>query len=208
MLNIILAPENWMFASALCLMLMIGIVEAAGLGSIGADAGDIGGVDTDSPLIGWLSVGSLPLSIALIVLLATFGLAGFAIQQVASSWTGAPLGALPAAAASLLVAIPATRLLGGVLAKVLPGDETTAVSLDSLIGRRGRIMLGTASCDLPARARVRDAFGHSHYVLVAPHAAGEELHEGGEILLIGRAGDAFLAIAVTPHVTLSEGEAA
>jgi hypothetical protein len=69
-------------------------------------------------------------------------------------------------------------------------------------------MLGTASCDLPARARVRDAFGHSHYALVAPHVAGEALHEGDEILLIGRAGDAFLAIAVTPHVTLSEGEAA
>jgi hypothetical protein len=205
MLNILLAPENWLFSSALCLMLMIGMVEAIGLGGLASDAG---GVDADHPLLGWLSIGSLPLSVALIVLLGTFGLTGLTVQQVAVSWTGAPLPTLLAVPAALLTAIPAARLLGGALAKVLPSDETSAVSLDSLVGRRGRIVLGTASCDLPARARVRDAFGHSHYVLVAPHVAGESLREGEEILLIGRAAGGFLAIAVTPHLNLSDGEAA
>ena len=205
MLNIILAPENLLFSSALCLMLMIGIVEAVGLGSLGSDAG---GLDADGPLLGWLSTGRLPLSIAFIVLLGTFGLVGLTLQQAVAAWTGTALPALPAAGAALLVAFPATRFLGGALAEILPSDETTAVSLDSLVGRRGQIVLGTASCDLPARARVRDAFGHSHYVLVAPHLAGETLRENEEILLIGRAADAFLAIAVPPHINLSEGEAA
>jgi hypothetical protein len=202
MLNIILAPENWLFSSALCLMLMIGIIEAAGLGGLGAD------LDGDASLPDWLSIGSLPLSIALIVLLGTFGVSGFTVQQAAAAWMGEPLPALSAAAAALLIAAPATGYFGRLVARILPADETTAVSLDTLIGRRGRIVLGTASRDLPARARVRDAFGHSHYVLVAPHLAGETLREGDEILLIERAAGAFLAIAVDPHIILAEGEAA
>lgn len=205
MLNIILAPQNWVFSSALCLMLMIGIVEAAGLSGLGNEAA---GLDGDNPSLGWLGIGGLPLSIALIVLLGAFGLAGFTLQQGAMLLTGERLSALPAAAAAASIALPASRFLGRALAKVLPADETTAVSLDSLVGRRGHIVLGTASCDLPARARVRDAFGHSHYVLVAPHVVGETLREGEEILLIGRAEGAFLAIAVTPHINLTEGEAA
>ena len=205
MLNIIAAPENLIFSSALCLMLLIGLVEALGLGAVGSDEGSLGG---ETSLFAWLSLGPLPLSIMLIVLLGTFGLAGLALQQVAAAWTGEPLRALPAGLAATLIALPATRLLGGALAKILPADETTAVSLDSLVGRRGRIVLGTASPDLPARARVRDAFGHSHYVLAAPHLPGEALGEGDEILLVGRAAGAFLAIAVAPHINLSEGEAA
>jgi hypothetical protein len=205
MLDIITAPENLIFSSALCLMLLIGLVEALGLGVAG---GDLEGLDGDNSMLAWLGMGPLPLSIALIVLLGTFGLAGLAAQQVAAAWSGQPLSALPAALGALLIALPATRLLGGALAKCLPADETTAVSLGSLVGRRGRIVLGTASADLPARARVRDAFGHSHYVMVAPHLPEEALGEGDEILLVGRAGDAFLAIAVAPHINLSEGEAA
>ena len=166
MLNIITAPENWLFSSALCLMLLIGIVEIIGLGAIG---GDGAGLDSDHPLLGWMGAGKLPLSVALVLFLGAFGIGGFAVQQVAASATGGTLPPLPATALALPIALIATRFLGGALAKILPTDETTAVSLDSLVGRRGHIVVGTASLGTPARAKVRDAFGHSHYVLVEPH---------------------------------------
>lgn len=205
MLHIVVAPENWLFSSALCLMLLIGVVELLGLGTIGTD---VGGMDADHPMIGWASTGPLPLSIALILFLGLFSLTGFFAQQVASVWIGGRLPAVPAAALALLIAAPGTRLLGGALAKVLPADETTAVSLDTLVGRRGRIVLGTASAGRPARAKVRDAHGHGHYVLVEPHVADIALGEGDEILLIAREAGAFLAVAVDPHVTIAQGEAA
>jgi hypothetical protein len=205
MLNIVTAPESWLFTSALCLMLMIGIVEALGLGGIGSDGGSL---DSDNPLFAWIGIGQLPLSVALIVFLGIFGLGGLILQEIVSAWTGARLPWLPASVAAAAVAVPATGLLARVVARILPADETTAVSLDSLVGRRGHIVLGIASLHLPARAKVRDAFGHSHYVLVEPHLAGEVLREGEEILLVAREAGSFLGITVAPHITFAEGEKA
>jgi hypothetical protein len=205
MLNIVTAPESWLFTSALCLMLMIGIVEALGLGGIGSDGGSL---DSDNPLFAWIGIGQLPLSVALIVFLGIFGLGGLILQEIVSASTGARLPWLPASVAAAAVAVPATGLLARVVARILPADETTAVSLDSLVGRRGHIVLGIASLHLPARAKVRDAFGHSHYVLVEPHLAGEVLREGEEILLVAREAGSFLGITVAPHITFAEGEKA
>ena len=201
MLSIVLAPENFIFSSALFLMLLIGIVEACGLGAIGGSAGAL---ENDYSLLSWLSVGRLPFSIVLILFLAAFGLSGFAIQHIATSWAGGSLSTLPAAAATAPFALLATRLLGGAVARVLPTDETSAVSLDSLVGRRGSILVGVASQRSPTRARVRDAYGQSHYVLVEPHVPEAKLHEGDEILLIGRDAGSFLAIAITPTSFLQE----
>jgi hypothetical protein len=157
MLDFLLAPENLPFAAALVLMLMIGIVEALGLGGLGADA------DMDVPdLLGWLGVGRVPVLMLLVVLLALFGLIGLGLQRAAEALLGAPLSPWLAAPAAFLAALPLLGASARGLARIMPRDETTAVSLDSLVGKRATVSIGTASRGNPARASVRDAWGQVH----------------------------------------------
>lgn len=208
MIDFLLAPENFMFAAALVLMLLIGLVEALGFGLAALDTGpelDAGHAE-GSILLDWLGFGRLPLLMTLVVALASFGLAGIALQQAALAWIGHLLPMSLAAGGAVLAALPLTALISRPLARILPTDETTAIDLDSLVGRRGRITLGTAELGSPARARVRDPHGQSHYLLVEPHLPGERLTESDEILLVAREASSFRAIAVTPHIHLQQGE--
>ena len=208
MTDFLLAPENFPFATALVLMLLIGTVEAFGFGFAAIDShADLDAPDAElSPMLDWLGFGRLPLLMVLVIALASFGLAGIAIQQVALGTTGHMLSAWWAGAAAIVAALPLTALLSRPLARIFPSDETTAVSLDSLVGRRGFIILGTAAAGSPARARVRDVFGQSHYVLVEPNLPEDSLGEGDEILLVARETDRFRAVAVAPHITLEQGD--
>ena len=82
------------------------------------------------------------------------------------------------------------------LGRILPGDETSAVTLDTLVGRRAIIVTGRARKGYPARARVEDRFGHSHHVMVEPHEAGAEFTEADEVLLVRRETETFYAVAL------------
>lgn len=191
MLEIIAAPANWPFSVALLVMLMIGAVEAVGLGASAAHIDlhtDVHGGD----LLGWLGVGRVPLLILLVVFLALFGLIGLAIQQL--------LGPLPlwiATPAAVVAALPMTGLSARGIARIMPGDETTAVSLDSLVGRRGVITIGTARRHSPAQARVKDIHGQVHYVMVEPYDDDHAIGEGETVRLDRRDGNIFIAVGRT-----------
>lgn len=196
MLDFILAPENLPFAVALILMLMIAAIEAVGLGigAVGIDThGDVHGDAGD--LLGWLGVGRIPLLMVIVVLLALFGLIGIAVQQLADALIGRPLSPWIAAPAAFVAALPLTGLGARGLARILPGDETTAIALDDLVGRRATITVGVASCGCPARASVRDRHGQTHYVMVEPTDDRQRVSEGGAVLLVRREGDIFIGLA-------------
>lgn len=199
MFEFIMAPENLPFSVALILMLMIGVVEALGLGAAAAqfdlDADGHAGGD----LLGWLGVGQVPLLMLLVVLLALFGMAGIAIQQFAASFLGAPLSPWLAAPAAAVAALPLTSITARALARIMPHDETTAVSLDSLVGKRATITVGSARRGSPAQARVRDVHGQSHYVMIEPNDDDQTIGEGHRVLLVRREGNIFIG--------LSEGDA-
>ena len=193
-LQFLLAPENLPFAVALLLMLMIGAAEAIGLG-FGA-AGTDGHFDGDGgDLLGWLGVGRIPLLMVIVVLLALFGLIGITLQQGAAALLGAPLSPWIAGPAAFVAALPLTGITARALARILPGDETTAVGLESLIGRRATIVVGAASRGCPARASVRDVYGQVHYVMVEPTDDRQSVPEGGTVLLVRREGDIFIGLA-------------
>ena len=195
MLDFLLAPENLPFAVALVLMLMIGAVEAVGLGvgAAGIDAhGDVHGDAGD--LLGWLGIGRIPLLMVIVVLLALFGLIGIAAQQLAAVLLGAPLSPWIAAPAAFVAALPLTGLGARGLARILPGDETTAIALDDLVGRRATVTVGTARTGCPARASVRDRHGLTHYVMVEPTDDRQSVGEGGTVLLVRREGEVFIGL--------------
>jgi hypothetical protein len=89
--------------------------------------------------------------------------------------------ALPLAAAAGVIAV---RFLGTALAKVIPKDESSAISDASLIGRVGTIVIGTARAGRPAEARVRDEYGTTHYVMVEPEDPEQALSAGASVLLV------------------------
>lgn len=194
MLDFLMAPENLPFAVALVLMLMIGAVEALGLGvgAAGMDAGP--DLEGNADLLGWLGIGRIPLLMLIVVLLALFGLIGITGQQVAAAFFGAPLSPWIAGPAAFVAALPLTGVAARGLARIMPQDETTAVSLDELVGLRATIVVGTARQGSPARASVRDRYGLTHYIMAEPTDA-QSVGEGGTLLLVRREGEIFVGIA-------------
>lgn len=208
----ILEAYNMPFAAALLLMALLAIVQAIGLADMFGDADvgvhDGGHADVTTPgtivdgLFSLIGIGRLPLMVWLPVALGVFAALGVSFQALANNLTGAPLDRWVAAALAAGVGLPLTGLVSRPLARVLPHDETTAITTDLLVGRRGVITDGTARAGSPARARVHDLYGQAHHVMVEPHEAGDELVAGAEVLLVRREAEIFFAMGLA-HRQLS-----
>ena len=56
------------------------------------------------------------------------------------------------------------------------------------------LVIGEAAQGSPAQARVRDARGRTHYVMLEPDEPGQRFKTGDSVLLIARSGAVFRAI--------------
>ena len=130
-----------------------------------------------------LGLGQAPFMVWLAVLLAGFGLSGLALQAVAGTVTGAPLpaplAAIPAAAAGLLIA----RRASAAFARLLPRTETTALEARQLGRTRGVVTQGTATRGRPAEVRITDRHGNVHYLRAEPAHDGDAIPQGTEVLV-------------------------
>jgi hypothetical protein len=157
--------------------------------------GDVDGFGAADGLLSFLGLGRLPLMIWLALFLLTFLLIGYIGQQLVAGATGALLTAWIAGPLAGIAAIPATAIIARPLGRIMPKDESTAVSIDSLVGRFATIDSGTATPGNPARAKVKDVFGHMHNVMVEPDNDGQQFDPGEKLLLVRREGDVFKAIS-------------
>jgi 4-amino-4-deoxy-L-arabinose transferase-like glycosyltransferase len=201
-MSLFLAPDTLPFAVALALMLCLGVLEGVSLMASFSVSHLIDSlvpesVEADSPL-GWLHIGKTPLLVLLILFLMGFSISGFVIQGIARGASGHMLPPLLAAAPALGVGIAAVKVMGGLVGRLIPRDETFAVSAEQLVGRTGVVMRGVARSGMAAEARVRDAHGGAHYLMVEPDVADEILEEGADILLVRKAGVAWRVIR-NPH---------
>lgn len=202
----LLAAYNLPFLIAFGAMLAVLVLQFLGLGEFDLDAdldadtdgvADAGSVGVGGALVTLLGLGRVPLLVWLMVFLLLFGVFGLTLQAFAIDLVGGPLHGLIAGAIAAAGAVPVTAAVVRPLGRLLPGDETSAVRLDSLVGRRGTIATGRAAAGYPARARVRDRHGHAHFVMVEPHEAGSEMLEGDELLIVRREGQTFFAVPLT-----------
>jgi len=223
MLELLLASENLAFSIALVLMLMIAVLEgmAAMLG-VGLSSSlesllpeadfnphaEMGQAEASSALsrfLGWLRIGQVPLLMLLVVFLLNFGLTGLILQAICISTIGFYLYGWLASISALLLTLPLVRFWGGVLQRIMPRDETTAVTADSLLGRIALITLGTARHNYPAEARVKDQFGYSHYIRLEPDNQDEEFIQGTQVLLLSRHAGIYKGMKnPNPHLTDQE----
>lgn len=200
----LLADYNLPFAAALVLMVLLAILQVSGIGHLFGDAdADVdghSGVGHFGGLPDLLGVGRVPLMIWLALFLFVFAAIGVSLQGFAESLTGTPLYRWLAAVIAAGAALPVTGAVVRPLAYILPSDETTAVGLDSLVGRRGRIVTGRAREGSPARARVEDHFGQPHHVMVVPQDAGAEIAEGDHVLIVRREGELFFGVGLDDRI--------
>jgi hypothetical protein len=180
-------------------MVLLGVVQVVGLDGHWGDVHADVDADTDAEgfadgLLSFLGIGRVPFMVWLVLFLLAFALLGVGIQALADNVLGAPLDRWVAAAIAAVAGLPVTGAFVRPIAAVLPRDESSAVGLDSLVGRRAKIVTGRAAAGNPARAEVRDHHGQPHYVMVEPHEAGSEMLEGDEVLLVRREGEAFYGV--------------
>ncbi len=197
MLNIFLTPEYAPFAISFVIMLGVGVIEAIGLGAgqfdVHAD------LDADSGgALDWLGIGSgLPILIWLTSLLGCFTLAGVVLQQSATALLGEPLHWALAVIGALVTGLILNGFAAGLLARIMPSYESTVISVDDLIMRRGTILEGAARRGHPARARVIDQHKQAHYVMVEPHNDGDVIAQGETGLLVRKENSTFFAVPDT-----------
>ena len=212
MIAFFLAGENLPFAVALVVMVALTLLEGAAsllgagfssfLDSILPEMDmdlDVDAPDFESPgmvtrFLGWLRFGEVPALVVFIVFLTTFGLVGFGIQRLAYGAVGTLLPMLPAAALALVASLPLVRITAGILGRLIPKDETDAVSEDSFVGQVAYIVLGRALQGKPAQAKLKDAHGQVHYIMIEPDVSGEQFEQGQPVLVVSRQGAVFRGI--------------
>jgi len=211
------------FTVALLLMAMIALLELGGLlfgvafsgvidgmlpefdADVDLDAGaDISGGDAIGKLFAWLYVGRVPVLIIFAALLAGFGLSGVFLQRVSATLFGGPMPLILATPAAIGAALPLTRLFAGALARIMPREESDAVSDESFVGLIAHVIRGEARKGAPAEAKLADAHGLTHYILVEPENDAT-FCEGEEVLLIEKRGAVFVGV-FNPSPALSLGK--
>jgi len=196
MFAIFLTPAYAPFAIAFVVMIGIGVIEAVGLGlgQLDLDA-DLHAEAESGGLLDWLGIGrDLPILIWLTSLLGCFTLAGIAIQQVATALTGDTLHWGLASGGALVAGIPLNTLAANGLARIMPGFETSVISTDDFLRRRGTILEGTARRGSPARAKIVDQHGQAHFIMVEPHDDADAIAAGETALIVRRDGKLFYAL--------------
>lgn len=204
MFNGLLTPAFTPFTIALGVMLLIAATETMAMlfgasisGLFDQAAPDVDAeLDIDAPVslggdtpgalsqvLGWLCVGKVPVLVLLVAFLTAFGLTGLFLQTLVFSVAGFYLPVLIAVIVALFLSLPPTRLLALGLSRLVPKEESEAVSSQSFLGKVAIITRGIARKDVPAEAKLRDAFGKMHYVLVEPDQQDGSFEPGTEVLL-------------------------
>ena len=206
-----LAPEVRPFAIAAVMIAIVGAIESLSM-LIGMSLSEMMGKaigfdhDSNSSFINallWLNVGGVPLLIFILLALGLFSIAGFLIQDVARLVL-APLPAAIAALAAAAVALPLLRASTREVARVIPQDESYAVSLSDLIGRVGQVVVGPLDQGLPGRVRVKDVHDNWHTVMARAAPDSPPLQKGARVLLVDCRDRLFIAIAATDEVEVAK----
>lgn len=78
--------------------------------------------------------------------------------------------------------------------KVLPKDETAAVSVESFVGRVATIVIGTATHLRATEAKLVGPEGKIHYLQVVADVQEQSFSKGEEVLVVGRRSEGVFTV--------------
>ena len=206
MIETLLTPEALPFAVALLVVAALLALEVFGL-LVGASVGgvvdeampDLDGPDADGSFLesalGWLSFGKVPALVLLILGLTGFGLSGLLLQGLDARWLDDLLPTWAVAVPAALVGLGTMRWVGGVFGRLMPKEETAAISRAQFVGMGGIVSQGTARRGMAAPVRVTDAHGTMHYVQAEPEEDDETFASGSRVIIISVEGSRARVIA-------------
>jgi len=200
--DILLAPDVRPFAVAAAIMVSLGGIELLTM-LVGFSISELVGHDfaldseTHSGIGGlflWINAGRLPLLILIILALGIFSIAGFLLQSIAHG-LGGVMPVLIAALAAAAFSVPALRVASRGIARIIPRDETYAVSDADFVGKVALVSVGPLDQGLPGRVRLKDVFGNWHTVAARASPDSAALPVGANVLLVDRDAKSFIAIS-------------
>ena len=200
----LLNDANFLFTSALCIVVLLFLIEIAGLlfgTSLLGVFDDLPDLDADpemltglSALTNWLALDRLPVMIWFILFLTLFGIAGIGFNIAYTSYMkGLFIPPLINVPLSMIAALLLTGRLGGTLARLLPKNESSALSADEFEGAVAVITIGTAQAGSPAEAKFTDNYAQPHYVLVEPFEPHDIFITGDKVILVQKTKHSWLA---------------
>jgi len=195
-----LLDNNTYFATllvvVLCISLLEGIMSVIGFGlsnlidtvfpDIDLDIDSIDNSSTNSftELFGWVNKGKTPVVMFIIIALLTIGLTGLFIQHTMLLITGSQLPSIIIIPLGTFLGFILTRYVSDFIGKIMPKEETEAVSRDSFIGNIGIVVSNSIHKDLPGEIKVQDIYEKTHYFNAFTN--GEEiLSQNEKVLLVG-----------------------
>ncbi len=207
MFTFLLADMNLLYTLAISIVLLFLFLELLGL-IVGISLLDlldnISPIDANSSLpitdggvsnlLDWLCLTKLPILVWLIIALTHFAIIGYSINYAVLTsleWQLQLIFILPTTVFFTLIM---TYFVGSALAKIIPNNETTAVSTSTFIGKAAKITIGTASSGNPAEALLIDDFNQKHYIMVEPEFEKEYLPQGTEVVIVDKLNGTWLAI--------------
>lgn len=165
--------------SALVLGLTVSDALDKMLPRVDIEAGETAGILT------WLGFGKAPFLVVVIVILASFSISGIVIQHTSLSLLGFTLWPTLAVVLSLLITMPSSSFLAGALARLIPGDETSGIHRNELVGCYGHIAQGVATHDRLAEAQITGPKGLRHWIMVRAER-GEQLLPNTRVRITAR----------------------
>lgn len=195
MINFFLMDANLVFGVTCVLILMISALEILGLllgfslmglmddflPADGAVEISDGGLST---LLGWLYLGKLPFLIWFMLFLTSFTILGYSSNFVALKLFSQPLSGFVIYPLVLILSLSITRYMSQTLAKILPKNESSAVSAHSFSGQLAQITMGRATVGSPSEAVLQDQYQKKHYIMVAPNSNKDTFSTGDKVVLL------------------------
>jgi hypothetical protein len=200
--DILLAPDVRPFAVAAAIMAVLGGIELLTT-LVGFSISEILGkdvaIEADSHnglggLLLWINAGRLPLLILIILAFGVFSVEGFLLQGIAHA-AGFAIPVWVAALAAIAGSIPVIRITSRGIARIIPRDETYAVSDADFVGKVAMVSVGPLDQGLPGRVRLKDVFGNWHTVSARASRDSPALAVGASVLLVDRDARSFIAIS-------------
>ncbi len=206
--------NNIIFTSAVILMLLIafleGILVVLGMGLSNLFDSLIPDFDSNiefemdsgyslTKFFGWIRLKQVPILMLLVIFLTSFGLLGLFIQAILLNSLGILWLEYIVIIPTFIISLFSLRIIGGVIAKILPKDETSSISTSELIGHVAIITLGKATKGSPAEAKTKDKYGQTHYFMVEPENENEFFLQGDKVLLSEQNNTVFYATKNLPE---------